>query len=339
MAWVGDSVRVGISVPPDQPRVVANARWAEESGFDYLACGEHLFFHGETPNAFVALAAAAGATERIRLLSALTILPVYPPVLAAKLAATLDQVSNGRFELGVGVGGEYPLEFESVGVPLAERGARTDEALEVVSRLLSGERLDYRGRWTVVPGLALDPPAIQQPRPPVWVGGRRRAAFRRAGRFADVWLPYLCTPEQLAESLAAVNDFAAGFGRSGTVGGAVFCWGAVDRDPAVARGQAVAAVSDTYNQDFDALADRYLLTGTPDQVLGRLLQYQDAGADTVIFAGPRDPVAWRRSVDLFATEVLPGLHQSTAEHPIADAQSPLIPAGRRPRSASTVTPC
>jgi probable F420-dependent oxidoreductase len=313
-------VRVGISLTPNQRELVSTARWAEEAGFDYLACGEHLFFHGETPNAFVALAAAAGATQRIRLLSALTILPVYPPVLAAKLAATLDQVSNGRFDLGAGVGGEYPPEFESVGVPLAERGARSDEALEVISRLLSGERLDYRGRWTFVPGLTLNPSAVQLPRPPVWVGGRRRAAFRRAGRFADVWMPYLYTPEQLADSLTAVRECAAASGRSHQVRGAIFCWGAVDRDAAVARRDAVAATSTTYKQDFTGLADRYLVAGTPAQVASRLLEYRDAGADTVIFAGPRDPVAWRRSMDFLAAEVLPTLHESTVASDQTDAK-------------------
>src|SRR5436190_18538930 len=132
-------LRAGIVLPRDQRQVPAMARWSEEQGFDHVACGEHLFFHGRTANTFVVLAAAAGATERIRLLSALTILPVYPAVLAAKLAATLDQVSKGRFDLGAGVGGEYPPEVESAGVPVAERGARTEHALETISRLLSGE--------------------------------------------------------------------------------------------------------------------------------------------------------------------------------------------------------
>ena len=223
-------------------------------------------------------------------------------------AATLDHVSNGRFDLGAGVGGEYPPEFESVGVPVAERGARTDEALEVISRLLSGERLDYRGRWTVVPGLALKPAAVQLPRPPIWVGGRRRAAFRRAGRFADVWMPYMYTPDQLADSLTAVHEYAAASGRSESVRGAIFCWGAVDRDAAVARRHVVEAASTTYEQDFEGLADRYLVAGTPAQVVSRLLEYRDAGADTVIFCGPRDPVAWRSSMDLLAAEVLPELH-------------------------------
>src|SRR5829696_2629015 len=304
-------MRAGIVLTRDQRQVSATARWAENRGFDHVACGEHIFFHGRTPNAFVVLAAAAGATERIRLLSALTILPVYPAALAAKLVATLDQVSNGRFDFGVGVGGEYPPEFESVGVPVHERGARTDEGLELITELVGGGPVNYAGRWSTVNGLSLNPPAVQQPRPPVWVGGRRRAAFRRAGRFADVWMPYMYTPDQLADSLTAVREYAAESGRSGSVRGAIFCWGAVDRDAAVARRHVVEAAGATYNQDFAGLADRYLVSGTPAQVASRLLEYREAGADTVIFCGPRDPVAWRSTMDLLAAEVLPELHRST----------------------------
>jgi probable F420-dependent oxidoreductase len=301
-------MRAGIVLTRDQRQVSATARWAEDRGFEYVACGEHLFFHGRTPNAFVVLAAAAGATERIRLLSALTILPVYPAALAAKLVATLDQVSNGRFDFGVGVGGEYPPEFASVGVPVHERGGRTDEALELITELLAGDPVNFAGRWSTVEGVALNPPALQKPRPPVWVGGRRTAAFRRAGRFADFWMPYMYTPERLADSLASVRSFAVESERAPSdVRGAIFCWGAVDRDPAVARREAVAAVNATYNQDFEPLADRYLLTGTPQQIVARLAEYRDAGAETVIFGGPRNAEAWRRSVELFAEEVLPAL--------------------------------
>jgi probable F420-dependent oxidoreductase len=304
-------VRVGIVLGRDQRQVTATARWAEDRGFDLVASGEHLFFHGRTTNAFVVLAAAAGATERIRLLSALTIVPVYPAVLAAKLVATLDQVSNGRFDFGVGVGGEYPPEFAAAGVPVGERGARTDEALDVITRLLAGDPVQFAGRWTTVDGLALNPPAVQRPRPPVWIGGRRGAAFRRAGRFADIWMPYMYTPQRLADSLASVRGYASESGRApADVAGAIFCWGALDRDPAVARRAAIAAVNATYHQDFEPLADRYLLTGTPQHVVARLAEYRDAGADTVIFCGPRDAQAWQRSAELFADEVLPALHQA-----------------------------
>jgi alkanesulfonate monooxygenase SsuD/methylene tetrahydromethanopterin reductase-like flavin-dependent oxidoreductase (luciferase family) len=174
-------VRAGIVLPGDQRQVAAAARWAENLGFDLVACGEHLFFHARTPNAFVVLAAAAGATERIRLLSALTILPVYPAVLAAKLVATLDHVSNGRFDFGVGVGGEYPPEFAAAGIPVGERGARSDEALELILRLLSGGPVDFAGRWARVEQLSLNPPALQKPAPPVWVGAGALPLFGAPG--------------------------------------------------------------------------------------------------------------------------------------------------------------
>ena len=99
------------------------ARRAEALGYDYLLTGEHVMFHGPTANNLVSLAAAAGATERIKLMSGIVLVPLYPAALLAKQVSVLDVVSDGRFHLGVGVGGEYPKEFAAVGVPVAERGA------------------------------------------------------------------------------------------------------------------------------------------------------------------------------------------------------------------------
>jgi probable F420-dependent oxidoreductase len=300
-------MRVGITLGPDQPNLASQARWAESAGFDQVAIGEHLFFHGPTTNGFVALAAAAGATERIRLLSALTIVPVYPLAVLAKFVASLDQVSAGRFDFGVGVGGEYPPEFVAAGVDVRERGARTDEALAVLPRLLAGETVTHHGRFAAIPGLALQPPAAQRPGPPVWLGGRKPAAIRRAGRFADVWLPYMYTPQQLADSLAQVNAHAVQLGRpDGAVRGAVYCWGAVHTSSARARQSAIDVVSDVYQQDFGPLADRYLLHGDPDRVVRRLREYHDAGARDVVFsAAAATPEQRAEMLELFAAEVLP----------------------------------
>ncbi|MGW4485237.1 LLM class flavin-dependent oxidoreductase [Amycolatopsis sp. NPDC004368] len=301
-------MRVGLMFPPaaDPGEIPAAARRAEEAGFDFFCCGEHVFFHGPMTNAFVGLAAAAGATERLGLMSALTILPVYPAALAAKLAATLATVSRGRFELGVGVGGEHPPEFEAVGVPLAERGRRTDEALEVLDRLLAGGPVTFHGEFTTIKDQQLQP--VPGKRPPVWVGGRRRAAMRRAARHADGWLPYLVTPDRLRDSLTQVRELATGYGRQPEdIRGGVYLWGNVDTDGDRARREVVSAVSGTYRQDFEGHADRYLLFGTPARVRERLAEYAEAGAESVIFApacADHD-----RAIDLFATEVLPGIRE------------------------------
>lgn len=301
-------MQVVLTLSADQTSVAAEARAAENAGYAGIATGEHLFFHSPHPNAFVALAAAAGATNSIRLLSSLTVLPLYPAALAAKLATTLDQVSGGRFDLGVGVGGEYPPEFVAAGVDVAQRGARTDEALDLLRRLWGGGPVDVDGRFTRIEGLELSPGPVQPGGPPLWLGGRKAPAIRRAGRHADVWMPYMYTPEQMARSLTEVRSAAEGAGRDpSTVRGAVFCWGGVDLDATRSRQEVVEGVGAVYRQDFGALADRYLLHGDPDRVLARAREYADAGADTLVFSPVGADGRRREIVDLFTAAVLPQL--------------------------------
>ena len=300
----------------DPAEVIGAARRAEELGYDFLACGEHVFFHSPTPNAFVALAAAAGATTRLRLLSALTVLPLYPAALAAKMAATLDRVSGGRFDLGVGVGGEFPAEFAACGVPVNQRGRRTDEALEMLTRLFAGEPVSFgadgRLRGDEHAGgedqVTLDPLPLQRPRPPLWIGGRKDASMRRAGLFGDVWVPYMYSPEQLASGLERVAEVAAEHGRP-TAEGAVFCWAGVGRDAAKARREAVETLGGVYHQDFGPIADRYVPSGTPDQVVARLREYVEAGARSIVLVPACADADRAAMVELFATEVVPALNR------------------------------
>lgn len=301
-------MRVVLSLSSDQTAAAAEARAAEDAGYDGVCVGEHLFFHGPMTNAFVSLAAAAGATSRIRLLSSLTVLPLYPAALAAKLATTLDQVSGGRFDMGVGVGGEFPPEFVAAGAEVRQRGARTDEALALLRALWSGGPVDFDGRFTRVPGLALQPGPVQPGGPPIWLGGRKPAAIRRAGRFGDVWMPYMYSPDQVATSLAEVRAAAEEAGRDpASVRGAVFCWGGVGEDAAANRADVVDFVSGVYQQDFSALADRYLLHGDPDRVAARAREYADAGAETLVFSPVGVDDQRRAMVDLFTRRVLPEL--------------------------------
>jgi probable F420-dependent oxidoreductase len=285
---------VGLTLGVDAD-VAAAARSAEEAGFDFVATGEHVAFHGPTPNAFVWLAAAAGATTTIGLVSTVTLLAQYPAVLAAKLVASLDHVSSGRFRLGIGVGGEYPEEFRAVGVDPSERGRRTDEAIVVLRSLLGGERRSFAGEFSRFDELRIAPPSPQS-HIPFWIAGRRDAAVRRAGRSGDVWLPYLCTPEQLARGLEKVVQHAADAGRpTDAVRGALYAWAAVDDDSEKARRTAVENVGRIYAQDFSSL-ERYLVFGTPEQCASRLRDYVDAGARSIVIspAGPMDAASMDR---------------------------------------------
>lgn len=301
-------MRVGITV--DNPdTVVAEARRAEELGFDILGCGEHLFFHGPTPNSFAMLAAAAAVTSRIRLVSSIALLPLYPAVVVAKMASVIDRISDGRFELGIGSGGEYPAEFAAAGVDPSTRARRLDEGLEVIKRLFAGGPVDFQGSYATLSGVALDPPPRQPEGPPIWLGGRKNGALRRAGRYARVWLPYMVEPKHVGQGLEMIRGVAAEQGRGpAAVSAALFVWTAVDADSSWARSTGVAAVSAAYSQDFSTLADRYLLIGTPEAAVDRLAQFAAAGADTVLIqiaAGSAEDRS--RIIETFASRVLPAV--------------------------------
>jgi len=289
----------------DMASVATQARRAEELGFSYLACGEHLFFH-VAPNPFVELAAAAAVTERIRLLSSISLLPLYPAAMAAKLAATLDQVSGGRFVLGVGAGGEAPAEFAAVGVDVGSRFRRLDEGLEIIAALFTGEPVTYSGEFAQLDGVRLDPPPVQPGGPPIWLGGRRAGSIRRAGRFAQAWMPYMITPEAFRSGLGQTRDAAAGRGRDPDgLHGALLAFACADRDGDWARREGVRAVSATYQQDFAPLADRYLLLGSPAQVSDRIRQYQDSGVEVLVLQIAAAPDDRDRVLRTLTDEVLP----------------------------------
>jgi len=283
----------------------ANARRLESLGYDYAGCGEHVSFHGPTSNSFISLAAAAGATTRLKLLSAVVLLPLYPATLAAKLAATLDVVSGGRYHMGIGVGGEMPREFEACGVPVGERGARVNEALPLIRRLLAGETVTHTGRFNTLHEVRLQPRAVQQPLP-IWVSGRQDAAMRRAARHGDGWMPYMYTPEMLAESLAKIRDWCAEAGRpADAVRPALFAFTACHEDSARGWAMATDKLGAQYAQDFTKIARRYVIAGTPDECRARLQEYADAGARTFFLSSACPPEECDASESLLAREVLP----------------------------------
>lgn len=300
-------MQFGVSLSLSLKRdVVASARAAEEAGFDFVASGEHLMFHGPTTNAFVSLAAAAGATERVRLVSAATLVPMYPPALLAKLAATLDVVSGGRFTLGVGIGGENPREFEAVGVPPRERGARADEALAVLRRLLAGETVTHEGRFFRLHEVRIDPPPVRG-RLPIWVAGRREPAMRRAARFGDGWMPYMYTPDQLRRSLETIAALCAEQGRAPSeITPVIFAFTTLRDDPEDARAVAIPMLREIYRQDFSGMTDR-MVVGSPQECRARLRAFRDAGARAAVLSLICPPEEGPAMMRRLAREVLPDL--------------------------------
>ncbi|MFT4596240.1 MAG: putative F420-dependent oxidoreductase [Paracrocinitomix sp.] len=284
----------------------AEARMAEDLGFDYLSTGEHISFHIATSNNIVALAAAAGATERIKLLSGIVLVPLYPPALLAKQVAMLDVVSGGRFSLGIGVGGEFPREFEAVGVPVTERGARTNEALEIINLLLTEKNVSFDGRFTTLNDITISPGPIQKPSVPIWVAGRKDVAMKRVAKYGTGWMPYMYTPDMLAESMGKIADFSVEAGRpADAVQAGLFIFTCVHESRDRALELANEQLSKQYNQDFTKLVHKYTISGSPDDCIEQINAYRQAGAETIIFAQGCPPDYTESNTRLIAESILP----------------------------------
>jgi alkanesulfonate monooxygenase SsuD/methylene tetrahydromethanopterin reductase-like flavin-dependent oxidoreductase (luciferase family) len=162
--------------------------WAEQNGFDDVWLQEHHFHEDGFSSSVMTIAAAIAArTRTIRIGTAVMLMPFHNPVRVAEDGATVDIISGGRFQLGIGNG--YKVEeFESYGISRKERGGRSDEGLEIIRRLWEGETLTYKGKYYQVTNARLAPEPVQKPRPPLLVGGFSPAGVRRAAKYGDGFL-------------------------------------------------------------------------------------------------------------------------------------------------------
>jgi probable F420-dependent oxidoreductase len=284
---------------------VAFAERAEALGYDRLWAGDHVVFHVPRYEIFTTLATVAARTRRISIGPGVLLLCLRNPVHVAQAIASLDRLSGGRFVLGIGVGGEHAKEFEASGVALRERGARTDEALVLLKKLLREPSVDHNGRFWTLRGVSM---TLRPQRPPaVWIGGRSPAALRRVVAFGDAWLPGFVTPERYRQGLATIEELCGAAGRDpATIERGIFVFVGVDRDAYSARRQAEEFLSRNYAMPFMPFAP-YVVAGTPKECLGGIRRYVEAGAThiTVRFA-TAEPL---RQLELWSAEVLPALRE------------------------------
>lgn len=275
--------------PPSHLDFLAFIEKVEQAGFDSFWLDDHIAFRGNFLESLAALAAAAARTERIVLGSLVYLLPLRRPAIAAKAAATVDYLSGGgRFIFGVGVGGEEAREFEVCGVPRAERGARTDEAIAVLRKLWSGEAVSHEGKFFRFSDARQSPPPLTPGGPPIWVGGRSEAAQRRAALLADGYAPYLFSPSRYEKALEHVRRLAAEAGRviddpgkSWTPALHLFVNLRETEDDALAQG--AENLSMRYGMDMREAAKRYLLRGSVARCAERIDAYWKAGVRHFIF--------------------------------------------------------
>ena len=183
----------------------------EDLRYDSLWLSERLT--GDAPDPLVALSFAAGRTNRLKLGTAVLVLPGRNPVVLAKELATLDRLSGGRLLPAVGLGAPVPVEHRAFGVERTERAAWFDEAITLMRSLWSGEEVTHDGERFAVDSVRLRPVPVQQPIE-LWLGGRVPSELRRTGRLGDGWLPSFTTPRDVAAGWELVTATAAEHGRT-----------------------------------------------------------------------------------------------------------------------------
>ena len=226
-------MNIGISLfsgrQPIDTAVVAQK--AEALGFDSLWLGEHpvIPVHSSSPapgtsggsipdfysrlvDPFVALARASAVTTRLKLGTGITLVPERNPLLLAKEVATLDYFSKGRFLFGIGAGWNKE-ETEIMGGNFAHRWSQTREAIEAMQALWAHEAAEYHGTYYDFPLVRSFPRPVQQPHPPILLGGVAQQVFKRIVAYGNGWMPTRSTPELIRQGRAVLNELAAEAGR------------------------------------------------------------------------------------------------------------------------------
>lgn len=318
----------GFSFPDGGPvtfeRVAAFARDAERLGFDSLWISDHFFLsierYGGGPERLDALeplttlAALTQVTQRVRLGTLVLGNPFRHPAIVAKMAATIDALSGGRLELGMG-SGWYEDEFAAFGYPfgsVGERFAALEEAMQVLRLLMTGQPADLDGDLYTLRDARLSP-APERP-VPLWLGAKGGPrALRLAAASADGWnLSWKGTPADYADKAAAADAACEAIGRDpASLRRSVGLYTLIGEDERdlVQRWLALQRWMPNGALDGELLEDwaRDTLTGTPDRILERLAAFADLGVTEVILSMSALPFAHfdPEMLEIFATEVLP----------------------------------
>ncbi len=209
--------------PGIAPDVLARrAQAAEQAGFESLWVGDHIALPADLPGsdeprleALAALFYLAAVTSTVRLAAGVLVIPQRNPLLLAKQLTSLDVLSEGRLIVGVGVG-HIEAELAALGVPMSERRARTEDRLARMRDLWAAPRT--AGDGTVDQGVVQFPPPVQDPHPPIVVGGHSRAALARAARIGNGWFGWLTPPDRTYELIQHLEELVVAQARPAMLG-------------------------------------------------------------------------------------------------------------------------
>ena len=253
---------------------------AEELDWDSIWFSDRIVGPAWRMDPIAGMAIVTGRSEKLKFGTGVLLMSMRSPVTAARELATIDLLSNGRLVLGVGVGQESPAEYEAMGVRKRDRGRRLDEAIDVMRRLWTEERVTYESEFLKLTDATIGV-RPKQANVPIWIGSRSEAGLRRTGRLGDGWLPTQMTPEEVAAGIVRIKEYAAEAGRS--IEDDHF--GLQISSYLVESGSVPDRIKERYllQRRADVPPERINLLGTPEQIMARMREYVDAGASKFVF--------------------------------------------------------
>jgi probable F420-dependent oxidoreductase len=275
-------MKFGVTIPnnwgiEDPQQVLAMGPLAESLGYDSVWVMDHLFNNGyirerldDKPyyHPMATLSHLSATTRRVALGTSVLVLPYHNPIELAKYTATLDQMSGGRVILGVGVGA-MTEEFEALGISMRERGALTNECINVMKELWTNPDPTYDSQRWHFAELKFSPKPLQKPHIPLWVGGSSAGALKRAATMGDGWHPSGLSPEEFKLKRQDINKLATDAGR----------------DPAGLTMSVRVEVEAHGGPSSQRAQNRARLSGDDsDGMIAGLRAYQEAGVDHVVLA-------------------------------------------------------
>ena len=293
LAWVNPA-------PLTKPENVVNfAKKCEAMGCHSMWTIDRIAYDNLEP--LTVLAAAAGATQKIRLGTSVLLGNLRHASHAAKIVSTLDFISNGRVTLGIGFGSREN-DYKAAEIPFEHRGSRAVEQVQLMKRLWTEDNVTFKGKFYNVENLSVGPKPIQKPHPPIWTGGSAEVALKRAGSWADGFICGSSAIPEFPSTWEKIASYAKAAGRDpNKISKAGLTFMAIDED----QSKAVKTVEDYVMRYYGRLrADvaNTSLVGAPAAIAERIGAFLSRGLDTLII-GVADPDP--RQLDLFGENVLP----------------------------------
>ncbi len=278
---------------PETGPFLALAERAESLGYDSVWVGDSITARPRH-EPLTLLSAVAARTRRVELGTAVLLPALRNPVVLAHGIATLDQISEGRFILGVGIASDVPnirSEFVACGVPFEKRVGRMLEGLRLCRELWTGRPVTWNGRW-VLEDQAVGPVPCRPGGPPIWIGGMVRASLERVGRFYDGWFPNAPDPERWRSQWAEIHQIAQEAGRDpAQLTGAVYLTLTIDDNQARADQRMNAFIEHYYGRPAAEMRARQATyAGPADGAAAWLSSWVKAGCSHLVlrFAGEHE---------------------------------------------------